>query len=225
MTTDMNRPKMHNWKDAEAFAHGIAEQIAGARVVPRENDKAIDVRFKEGSVPVRIVLDVQFDDLEVSARAEDVSGTFDLFFDPKVDIDASPEEKDEWDEVEQDIFLGKSIFIRGSAASVAQQAALLRGLPTALLDELLATISSSNLPHVGLEDGVIEVKICDLSTVGDDGQTAIRTARVLGRVAGALPRGDTVAASDLVARRCAYCHALCYPSPERTACANCGAPL
>ncbi len=221
----MDDVKLKRWTCAETIAGKIAGQMPGAKIVPRKNDEKLDVRFDVGGTPVRVVFDVCFDDLEVSARARGVPGTFSLFNDPETAAEENPEAVDEWDEVEQTVFYGPSIFICGSSGEISQESALLHSLPSSLLEDLLELMESSGIKSVILEDGVIEASLDMILSAAVDGHKAIEIAKLIGQVAGALPR-DRVAGSDSQKPlRCAYCNSLFYPRAGRNECANCGAPF
>lgn len=219
----MDEQKLKRWALAETIAGKIAEQIQGARIVPRKNDEKLDIRYDEGGIPVRMVFDICFDDLEISARAKGVSGTFSLFYDPETAVDDNPEVVDEWDEVEQTIFYGPSIFICGSSKEISQESGLLHSLPAPLLGELLDLMKSSKIKSVILEEEVIEASLDLILSAAFDGHKAIGIAKLISQVAGSLPRDMVLDGERQKPLRCAYCNSLFYPRPDYTRCVNCGA--
>jgi len=219
----MDDQKLKRWALAEIIAGKIAEKKQGARIVPRKNDEKLDVRFDEGGIPIRVVFDVCFDDLEISARAKGVSGTFSLFNDPETALEDNPEVTDEWDEVDHTVFYGPSIFICGSSKEISQESAFLQNLPASLLGELLELMKSSRIKSVILENEIIEASLDLILSAAADGQKAIEIAKVIGQIAASLPHEMVLVGESQKPMRCAYCNSLFYPRPERTQCANCGA--
>lgn len=151
---------------ATTLAEAIQAQLVGATIVVRDEDACIDVRWTEGIVPVRIVLDVDFDDIDLQVRATGVAGSFDL----ESDFDGAPltrADGDVWN-------------------AAARQAAMLRKVGTALVDEIVASMEELSIDHVSLHDEQLDATVGEISTTRDGGAAAIRMTKLLARVAAQL---------------------------------------
>ena len=199
--------------DATKLAGQIATRIPGATVVVREDDACIDVRWTEHGTSPRLVLDVGTDSLDVEVNADGVMGEFALERD--VDVVAGR------DDAERHVFVGAAVFVAGPLAAVRTQAALLHALPAALLDEVVRAMTELDLGLIHLQDQLLTVTVGDLAHVVDQGAAGTRVARLLARLAAALPRAAVVPTAE--PQRCAACAALWYPTPSRSSCRHCGA--
>lgn len=199
--------------DATKLAGQIATRLPGATVVAREDDACIDVRWTEHGTSVRLVLDVGSDNLDVEVNADGVMGEFALERD--VDVVAGR------DDGERHVFFGAAVFVAGPLADVRTQASLLHALPAALLDEVVRAMTELDLGLLHLQDQQLTITAGDLAHVVDQGAAGIRVARLLARLAAALPRGAIVPTTE--PQRCAACAALWYPTPSRRSCRHCGA--
>jgi hypothetical protein len=178
-------------KDVEAIARGLANEIAkqviGAKVVEREDDDCIDVRWTEGGVPVRIAIDHDFDHLEIEALARGAKGGFSLIFDPEITREAKTGGAiDPWDE-DRFEFFGRSVFVNGKEAQVRAEASVLNALNPSLLGELVC-LAEKRHATIDLDEEKLDVCLCEATQVTDRGAEAISVARLLARVASALPR-------------------------------------
>lgn len=206
------------WLAGKAFATELAAKLPGARVVERKSDEAWDVRWAEGGVQLRVVVDVRFGDLEAHARADGVECEFSLHHDTEAaPVSASPSD-DGWDEADCMLFIDRATFLIGSRAEVLREAAALRALPPTLLQELLACCRQiNNAPD--LERSNLHVDVVELATVTDGGDAAVAVARLLGRVVSALPKGPLPPVFGEV--KCSACGACWLPSVS-SSCAHCG---
>lgn len=211
------------WKASLSLAAKIAAQAPGAKVVERSKDEEIDVLLAEGEgAPLRIVLDASFENVQAAAAAEGLSGELDLEFDFEVEPDDAKEpadEEDEEDEAVQSLFFGRCVYLSGTAEEVGRQAALLRALPRALLDELIRALEEGRFCYLFLDRGELRADLGDLKDVADDGADALAVARLVGRVATALPRGALPAPPALTL--CGKCKARFVGDEAK--CPHCGA--
>ncbi len=199
--------------DATTLAGQIATRIPGATVVVRADDACVDVGWTEHGTSLRLVLDADSDSLDVEVRAEGVVGDFDL----ECDVDVVVAQ----DDTERQVFFDKTVYVAGPLATVRAQAALLQAVPAALLDEVVRAMTELDLGVIHLQDQLLTVTAGDLAHVVDQGAAGTRIARLLARLAAALPRGAVVFTSE--PQGCAACAALWYPTPSRRSCRHCGA--
>ncbi|RKH33974.1 hypothetical protein [Corallococcus sicarius] len=211
------------WARALSFGRVLVEQIPGARLVERRDDDAVEVRWKEGTCAVRMALGVLFGTLEVAARAPGVEACFDLLHDPEVTPDdATP--ADEWDTPDRFVFFARNTYVQGTEALTRREAAVLHALPAQLRDALVQIVESAPLGRVSLDEGVLEASAGELVNLRDGGQKARELARLLARVAEALPRGAAPRPTSDTPVRCADCHGFWFRGPERAPCRHCGTP-
>lgn len=204
------------------FGATVAAQVPGSRVVERNNDDCVDVRWTEGQSKVRLVVDLDAVELQVAVLADGVHGELTLRYDPEVSVEHDVS-GDDWDRAQQYVFFGPSTFVSGPEAAAREEAAILHAVPAGLLDELVAEMSGLEIAEVRLADGMLQARVFDLNDIDDDGRAALAFAGVLARVAEALPRGAIGADSHGEAVRCGYCRGLWFVSPEHLSCSNCGA--
>ena len=211
------------WARTLSFGRVLAEQIPGARLVERRDDDTVEVRWKEGGCAVRIVLVACFGNLEVAARAPGVEACFDLLHDPDVaPDDATP--ADEWDTPDRFVFFARNTYVQGTEALTRREAAVLHALPAQLRDALVQAVETAPLGRVSLDEGVLEASAGELVNLRDGGQQARELARLLARVAEALPRGAAPRPTSDTPVRCAGCHGFWFRGPERAPCRHCGTP-
>lgn len=206
---------------ARRVADSISKQVLGAKIIENRDDEDIEVRWIESGVPVRIVVGYDFDDFDIEARADGMTAELSLQYDEDVTIEASsPGEVDPWGQNDHHVFFAKYVFVSGTEARARSQAAMLRSLPTSLLDELVRTAEIAKC-DVWIDDEVLQTNIDDADKVTDGGAAAVRIATLLARVAKALPRGAVPTGETAV--RCSHCHALWFPSLLSATCVHCGA--
>jgi len=204
---------------AEVLAPKIAARIPGAKIVTREQEHRIDIRWSEQDVPVRLALDWEFDDLEIQVSATGVAGEFSIEYDSDVTID-EPTSGDPWDAPHHHPFLAKNTFVTGREAKARAEAAIVQSIDGELLARLIETCERHEM-WLTLEEELLHTVFDDMSHVGDEGAEAIRVASLLAQVAKGLPRGAVT--SDVTAVRCTYCGGLWFPGPTRVNCSHCGA--
>lgn len=203
------------------LATKISRAVIGAKLVKRPNEEKLDVRWTEGSVPVRVVVDLDFEDLEVEVRVEDLGGSFHLYFDPEVSVEQHPDTGDPWDDFDRHVFFAKSVYVHGAESTARREAAMLKALGPSLLDELVRTMEELGIDILGLEDQLLSAALGDLEDLPPDADTrAIRVARLLARVARELPRGELAPDKDAI--RCTACHGLWFQTIAQRACTHCG---
>lgn len=211
------------WARAVRFGQVLVDQLPGARLVERRDDDVVEVRWKEGGFPVRIALRVLFETLEVAARAPGVEACFDLLHDPEVTPNGETP-ADAWDTPDRFVFFARNTFLQGTEALIRREAAVLYALPAQLRDALVRTVENAALERVTLNEGVLEVSAGELAKIQDGGQQARELARMLVRVAEALPRGATPGPLSESPVQCANCHGFWFRGPERAPCRHCGTP-
>ena len=206
---------------ARRVADSIGKQVLAAKIIENRDDEDIEVRWIESGVPVRIVVDYDFDDFDIEARADGMTAELSLQYAEDVTIEPSSTGGDDpWDRSDHHVFFAKHVFVSGTEALARSQAAVLRSLATSLLDELVRTVETGKC-DVWIDDEVLQTNIDDADEVTDGGAAAVRIARLLARVAKALPRGAVPPGETAV--RCSHCHALWFPSLLSTTCVHCGA--
>ncbi len=203
------------------LADSIARQLFGAKIVEKPGEQETEIRWVEGGVPVRITIDYAFDDFDIEARADGVTGDLMLEYDPDVTIEAKGDSNDPWDEIDHHVFFAKSVFVNGREAVARAQAAMLQSLGTTLLGEVVKLLEQSQ-GSMWLDDQVLYASMFDAHEVKDGGSQVIQAAKLIARVAKALPRGGSVPVGA-TAVRCTYCHGLWFPSPMLVTCSHCGA--
>jgi hypothetical protein len=212
------------WGAAEAYLARLALGLPGARVVPRREEDEIDLRWTEAGVPVRVVLDVDASGVRVGALADGVEAELSLLRDPDATLD-EPASDDPWaPPPETKLFLSRDVFLSGTEAATRREAAVLDRLPRSLLDELVAAMERHDLSDIDLEAGQLLTFPCDLVDLDEDGATVIGLARLLSRVAAALPRGTEPAPRLSPPPRCQGCGSLWFSGSGRATCARCGGP-
>lgn len=207
---------------ARRVADSIGKQVLGAKIIENQDEEDIEVRWIESGVPVRIVVDYDFDDFDIEARVDGITADLALQYDEDVTIAPSRTGggDDPWDQLEHHVFFAKHVFVCGTEALARSQAAMLRSLAPSLLDELVRTVETGK-HDVWIDDEVLQTNIDDADEVTDGGAAAVRIAKLLARVAKALPRGAAAAGETAV--RCSHCHALWFPSLLSATCVHCGA--
>lgn len=172
---------------ARDLANHIAKQLIGAKVVEREEDDCIDVRWAESGIPVRIAIDHDFDHVQIEAMAKGAKGEFSLIFDPEITREAKTGSNlDPWDEDKYEFF-ARSVFVNGKESEVRAQAAILHSLNPSLLGELVV-LAEKREATIDLDDGKLDLVLCECTHVTDRGAEAIAVARLLARLASALPK-------------------------------------
>ena len=166
--------------------------------------------------------------IQASAFAEGVGGDFSLVRDLSLSNDLTQDAQDtsgDWNEADhRPIYFGRGIFVYGADEQKKQEAALLRPVPSDVMDALTTAMHELELEDVSFGDKEIITTISDFDHLDDDGAAAVRMAKILARVAAALPRGELAVERSGEAVRCAFCGALWFPSATRSLCINCGAP-
>jgi hypothetical protein len=166
-------------------ARSIAAKITGATVVDRAPDECLDVRWTEHGIPVRIVLDHGFDDVDVEVAIPKVHGAFDLSHEPSLDPDSLGPPVDLWDVRTRQELIGPKVCVSGTPTAVARQTALVRSIGPSLVVELVAAMAEHSISNIELADGLLKTTLSDLEEL--DAAAAIRVAKLFVRVAAALP--------------------------------------
>lgn len=206
---------------ARRVAESIGKQVLGAKIIENREAEDIEVRWIESGVPVRIVVDYDFDDFDIEARVDGVTTDLSLQYDEDVTVAPTREGGgDPWDESEHHVFFAKHVFVSGRESLARSQAAVWRSLGTSLLDDLVRTVET-HACGVWLDDEVLQANVDGADEVTDGGAAAVSIARLLARVAKALPRGAVPTGETAV--RCSHCNGLWFPSLLSATCVHCGA--
>jgi hypothetical protein len=198
------------------IAQSIASKVIGGKIVEKLGDADFEVCWTEDGVPARIRIDYQYNLLDLEVRADGVTGDIFLEYDEDVTPQEADEGDDPWSEEDVTVFFAKYLYLEDTPAVTKAHAALLHSLGPALLGELVKTLEKNKLGFY-LDDQVASTDtIANNEPIKDGGAEAVRIAKLLARVAKALPRGAVPPGPDSV--RCKSCHARYFG----TTCVHCG---
>ncbi len=216
-------PEAAKWRAAEGFAATVAQKLPGAKIVAKPSDESIEICWLDDeAVPLRITLDVEWDDLEVAAHAGSMH-ELQLVREPGVELDATADADHAREQVDRKVFFAKNIYVEGSVEDTNVQAALLSALPPELLAELLSTMERLAMERVALGGEVVGADVGKLSRTTDGGDSAIAFSRLLGKLVRALPASATPLEGSTL--RCKYCSGYWFPTSTDPTCRHCGAPV
>ena len=217
-----------------AFIDEIAPRIGPGQSYVDTNDKFVDWRGTTCGFPLRIKCD-RFPYVHMTLKVEHHYGTIDLEWDERKvpQVGAPPV----WDESDtQHVFVGKGVFLKGSAGTVNEQLERFRRLPPELSRPLVEAMSRDHARFFRIRDEVwVEFEF--LRDMPDPWSKLVAHGQFLGWLAEKLTAGGppeptaSDAQQSLAALKitCAYCGSLYLLVPQTAAhqtygCPNCGAP-